>query len=30
MLSAWQADHYEAVPELWAPTRSVQIDAAAI
>jgi hypothetical protein len=30
MLSAWQADHYEAIPDLWAPTRSVQIDAAAI
>lgn len=30
MLSAWQADHYEAIPELWAPTRSVQIDAAGI
>jgi hypothetical protein len=30
MLSAWQADHYEAIPELWAPTRSIQIDAAAI
>lgn len=28
MLSAWQADHYEVIPELWAPARSVQIDAA--
>jgi hypothetical protein len=30
MLSSWRADHYEAIPELWAPTRSVEIDAAAL
>jgi heme-degrading monooxygenase HmoA len=30
MLSAWQAEHYEAVPDLWAPPRAVEIDAAAI
>lgn len=30
MLSTWQADHYEVIPELWAPTSSVHIDAAKI
>ena len=27
LLTGWQAEHYEAIPELWAPARSVEIDA---
>ncbi|MDP9482526.1 MAG: hypothetical protein M3P84_04800, partial [Chloroflexota bacterium] len=28
MLSGWQAEHYEVIPDLWAPPRSVRTDAA--
>lgn len=29
MLTAWQAEHLEVIPELWAPSRPVTVDAAA-